>query len=148
MVSYRVMVLIGVKIIFNREIAFLWWVRVKPKVLSNIFLFGWSCFLLWNDPGEILSTDYYHCFMMKIEFSWAYQIQLGVLRDCGLPNVSLMETSLKESTLKFTPQLTPKYTQNYLIFKSTFSTFVYSSSRCKRRNASYWTFEAVHMQNS
>ena len=31
-----------------------------------------------------------------------------------------METSLKESILKFTPQMSPKYTQDYLIFKSIF----------------------------
>ena len=55
MFSYPVMDVIGVKIIFNREIPFLWWVRLKPKVLNNIFLFRWSCFILWNDSGGILS---------------------------------------------------------------------------------------------
>ena len=37
MFSYPVMDVIGIKKIFNREIAFLWWVRIKPKVLNNIF---------------------------------------------------------------------------------------------------------------
>ena len=56
MFSYPLTILIGVKIIFNNEVAFLWWVRIKPKLLNNIFLFRWFCFLLWNDPGEILTT--------------------------------------------------------------------------------------------
>ena len=77
MFSYLVTVVIGVKIIFNREIAFLWWVRTKPKVLNNILLFRWSCFLLWNDSGN--SKHYYHSFVIKAKFLWVYQIQLGVL---------------------------------------------------------------------
>ena len=56
MFSYPLTILIGVKIIFNNKVAFLWWVRIKPKLLNNIFLFRWFCFLLWNDPGEILTT--------------------------------------------------------------------------------------------
>ena len=146
MVSYPVMVLIGVKIIFNGEIVFLWWVKVKPKLLSNIFLFRWSCFLLWNDPGEILSTINI-ALWWKVNFLGFTKCSWGFWGHCKPPNVSLMETSLKESTLKFTPQMAPKYTQNYLIFKSTFSTSVYSNSKCKRKNASYWTFEAVHIQH-
>ena len=67
----------------------------------------------------------------------------GLGGHCEPPNVSLMETSLKESTLKFIPQMAPKYTQKYLILKSTFSTSVGSNSRCKRENACYWTFEAI-----
>ena len=66
---------------------------------------------------------------------------------CGPPNVSLVETSLKESPLKFTPQMAPKYTQKYVIFKSTFFTFVYSNFRYKRGNACYWTLESVYTQN-
>ena len=44
------------------------------------------------------------------------------------PNVILMETSHKESTLKFTPQVAPKYTQKYLIFKSTFFPLLYTQT--------------------
>ena len=146
MVSYPVMVLIEVKIIFNREIVFLWWVRVKPKVLSNSFLFRWSCFLLWNDPGEILSTITI-VLWWKVVFLGFTKCNWGFWGHCKPLNVSLMETSLKDSTLKFTSQMASKYTQNYLIFKSTFSTSVYSNSRYKRKNASYWTFETVLMQN-
>ena len=39
MFSYPLTILIGVKIIFNNKVAFLWWVRIKPKLLNNIFLF-------------------------------------------------------------------------------------------------------------
>ena len=31
-----------------------------------------------GSSGEILSTKYWHHFMIKIEFSWIYQMQLGV----------------------------------------------------------------------
>ena len=61
MFYYPVMGVIEVKMILREDsikigkIAFLWWVRIKPKVLNNVFLFRGSCFLLWNDSGGILS---------------------------------------------------------------------------------------------
>ena len=61
MFYYPVMGVIEVKMILREDsikigkIAFLWWVRIKPKVLNIVFLFRWPCFLLWNKSGEILS---------------------------------------------------------------------------------------------
>ena len=142
MFFYPVMDVIGVKVIFNRETAFLWGVRIKPKILNNIFLFRWSFFLLWNDSGRTLNIitillSYRLSFRGFIKYDWRFW------GHCEPPNVNLMETNLKESTLNFIPQMAPKYTLRYLILKSTFFTSVYSNSGCKRENARYWTLEAI-----